>query len=236
MRLARWSAVVIGALVLTGCFPIHHPPPPPKDTIAFVSDRTGSPEIWTMRSDGSNQTQLTNSADIENSPEISKDGTQIVFVRRNADVNVFPNEVIWVMNVDGSNQHAVFAPALPDGGIAPPSVTRDIAPTWSDDATQIAFRRDGMGTLTGILVMDVDSTDLHSVVPAIPPGESQRVTDLAWSPDGLEIAYAFNYVGQPLDHIIILMVDGSGTCELHRSPQRHRRADLRHLSGMVTQR
>ena len=84
MRLARWSAVVIGALVLTGCFPIHHPPPPPKDTIAFVSDRTGSPEIWTMRSDGSNQTQLTNTADFERSPEISSDGTQIVFVRRNA--------------------------------------------------------------------------------------------------------------------------------------------------------
>ena len=41
----------------------------PPTTIVFVSDRTGNPEVWTMNADGSNQTQLTNSPDLEATPE-----------------------------------------------------------------------------------------------------------------------------------------------------------------------
>ena len=55
----------------------------PQETIAFVSDRTGNPELWVMNADGSDQTQLTNTPDIERQPKLSPDGTQIVFVRGN---------------------------------------------------------------------------------------------------------------------------------------------------------
>jgi len=210
MRLIRWSALLVGVLALTACFPPSHPNPPPHDTIVFVSDRTGNDEIWSMRSDGSQQTQLTTSPEPELAPKLSSDGTHIVFVRQNAP-NVFPDETIWVMDVNGSNPHEVFAPAVSDGTPAPPSVTRDRDPSWSPDGTQIAFVRDGIGTPAGIMAMNADGTNLHVLVPSVPANQVDRVTDLAWSPDGTELAFSFDFTAQPLQHIDIAKVNGSGT-------------------------
>ena len=83
---------------------------PTTTTIVFVSDRSGTPEIWSMRSDGSNQTNLTNSSDLERQPQLSPDGTQIVFVRTYLRPGAVPSEGLWVMNIDGSNAHPVLAP------------------------------------------------------------------------------------------------------------------------------
>jgi Tol biopolymer transport system component len=210
MRLARWGALLAGVMVLAACFPPPPPPPPPHDTIVFVSDRTGNPEIWSMRSDGSQQTQLTSTPDTEIEPKLSLDGKQILFVLQKATPNVFPDETIWVMNANGSNPHEVFAPALPDGTPAPPTVTRDRDPSWSPDGTQIAFVRDAIGTTAGLVVMNADGTGLHVAVPAVPPSQVDRVFDTAWSPDGTEIAYSFDFVCC-LSHIDISKVDGSGT-------------------------
>ena len=71
MKLARWGSLLAGVVVLAACFPQPPPPPPPNDTIVFVSDRTGNPEIWSMRSDGSQQTQLTTTPDTEIEPKLS---------------------------------------------------------------------------------------------------------------------------------------------------------------------
>jgi TolB protein len=209
MKLVRWSALLVGVVVLAGCFP-HPPPPPLHDTIVFVSDRTGNREIWSMRSDGSQQAQLTNSVETEFEPKLSSDGQQIAFVRKNASPNVFPDETIWVMDADGSNQHEVFAPAVPLGGQIPPNVTRDRDPTWSPDGKEIAFVRDALGTLAGVVAMNADGTGLHVAVSAVPPNQVDRVFDLAWSPDDTAIAYAFDFVCC-LSHIDISKLDGSGT-------------------------
>ena len=95
MRLVRWSVLLVGALALTACFPPpHHPGPPPHGTIVFVCDRTDNDEIGSMRADGSQQTQLTNTPEEEWGPKLSSDGDQVVFVRRKATSNVFPDETI----------------------------------------------------------------------------------------------------------------------------------------------
>ena len=99
MKLARCGALLVGVLALAACFPPPHPFPPAHDTIVFVSDRTGNDEIWSMRSDGSQKTQLTNTPETESEPELSSDGNQVVFVRKKAVPNVFPDFTIWVMNV-----------------------------------------------------------------------------------------------------------------------------------------
>ena len=162
-------------------------------TIAFVSDRTGNPEVWTMNGDGSNQTQLTDSPDLEVTPELSRDGTKIVFTRRNPDRNVFPNTLIWVMNADGSDQHQVFVPICASPGGVPDvctGVSRDTYPAWSPDGTQIAFVREGNLLGSGIWVMNADGSDARSLRRVSDP----RFSSLAWSPDGTQIAYSYDYV------------------------------------------
>lgn len=71
---------------------------PDGSKIAFVSDRDGNSEIYTMNSDGSNQLRVTNSTAGDFQPTWSPDGTKLAFIsNRNGPFN------IYVINVDGTN-------------------------------------------------------------------------------------------------------------------------------------
>ncbi|MGQ9555512.1 MAG: TolB family protein [Anaerolineae bacterium] len=68
--------------------------------IAFVSEHTGSDDIWIMTADGQNVRQLTrNSWEWEKHPSWSPDGQYIVYWS-NVDTG---RQQIWIMNADGSN-------------------------------------------------------------------------------------------------------------------------------------
>ena len=80
---------------------------PDGQKIAFVSDRTGGYRIYVMSSqNGSGQTQLTNQAYSFN-PTWSPDGKQMAY---DADGDGDGWQDLWVMNVDGSNQHVLYNP------------------------------------------------------------------------------------------------------------------------------
>lgn len=71
----------------------------PDGNIVYVSRKSGSQDIWTMRSDGSEQKQLTTAAtraDVH--PTVAGDGRYIVFTS-----NRLGNSNIWRMNADGSD-------------------------------------------------------------------------------------------------------------------------------------
>src|SRR5215218_7851143 len=70
-----------------------------QEKIAFQSNRDGNAEIYTMDTDGSDQTRLTYSSADDFNPEFSPDGSKIVFstVRDG-------NFEIYVMNADGTHQ------------------------------------------------------------------------------------------------------------------------------------
>jgi len=77
---------------------------PDGTKIVFVSDRDGNTEIYTMNSDGTNQTNISNNPGsgytygIDEKPEWSPDGKQIGFISgRNGKLN------IYTMNTDGTN-------------------------------------------------------------------------------------------------------------------------------------
>lgn len=66
--------------------------------IAFVSDRSGNPDIYVMDADGSNVQRLSSTRAGENCPDWSPDGTRIVFASwRGGDGE------IYVMDADGGN-------------------------------------------------------------------------------------------------------------------------------------
>lgn len=123
---------------------------PRSREVAFVSHRDGNFEIYTMNSDGSRQTRLTNAPDAcpdgpfdcgDQQPAWSPNGRKIVFTsERDGDAE------IYVMNADGTRQTRLTH-----------SAGRDVNPKWSRNGRKIFFtsNRDGNPE---IYVMNADGT------------------------------------------------------------------------------
>ena len=90
----------------------------------------GGAGIWVVNADGTGAREVTAIGDVvDGSPSWSPDGTQIVYSR---DGVVAGNSAprIWVVNVDGTDDHMV----LDEWGTDP---------TWSPDGSQIAYSGNG---------------------------------------------------------------------------------------------
>jgi Tol biopolymer transport system component len=70
-------------------------------------------------------------------------------------------------------------------------VTRGYAPSWSSDGGRIAFARAAGTTSTEIRTVDAASGGDGVLVASVPLTPPVRVTHVAWSPDGREIAVSF---------------------------------------------
>jgi Tol biopolymer transport system component len=79
--------------------------------IAFVSDRAGNQEIYTMNAAGQFQTRLTNNPFQDNGPVYSPDGTRIAF-----SSNRDGNYEIYIMNADGTGSPTRLTTNLVDDG------------------------------------------------------------------------------------------------------------------------
>ena len=141
---------------------------PDGSKIAFVSNRDGEKgEIYVMNSDGSGQTNLTNSPHHDMFPDWSPDGTRIVF----ASIQDGEPDV-HVMNADGSNPVRLTDNPAQDGW-----------PAWSPDGTRIAFTslRDGNYE---IYVMNADGSGQVNIT-----NSEGNDWDARWSPDGQKIIW-----------------------------------------------
>src|SRR5919107_1983179 len=145
----------------------------PHSQIVFGPGDSG---LWAMDADGSNQSQLLESA--ASDPAWSPDGTKIAFTRvveESADASATPESIpsIVVMDADGSDQRELLDEPASD-------------PAWSPDGTKIAFSKSTPKGLSFIYIMNADG----SGEPRRLTRESfARDTDPAWSPDGTKIAF-----------------------------------------------
>jgi hypothetical protein len=140
--------------------------------IAFVSERTGSPQIFVMNVDGSNVVQLTKLADGACQPAWSPDGARIVFVTPcNGKKDQYPRSAIYIMNADGSN----VLPFITEVGGA-----FDVS--WSAQSG-IAFTRPDNGGLR-IYLADPATGQTH-IISRRNSADSQP----NWSPDGEKIVF-----------------------------------------------
>lgn len=87
---------------------------PDGKNIAFVSTKSGNPEIWIMDSNGNSKRQLTNMKSKRVShPVWSPDGKNIIFNSNYLQKypTLHPQE-LWIINVDGTNLRMVTNDAL----------------------------------------------------------------------------------------------------------------------------
>ncbi len=142
---------------------------PDGTKIAFISDRSGSTDVWVMGSDGGNPVNLTGDEAKDHSPAWSPDGQWIAF----ASLRDALYWELYVMRSDGSDVQRLTW--WEDAS--------DLSPSWSPDGTRLVFasKRDGNWE---IYTMDRDGSNLVRLTEH--PADD---TNPAWSPDGSRIAF-----------------------------------------------
>lgn len=177
---------------------------PDGSRVVFTSQRDGggNSEIYIMNADGSNQTRLTNTPDLDEIlPTFSPDGTKILFTEwHDFEILNFTDE-IFVMNADGSNRVQLTNDLGDPGGN-----NRDAK--FSPDGSKIVFSslRDGN---TDVYVMNPDGSSQIRLTTT--PSNDYEPT---YSPDGSKIAFTSSApVTSPRD-IFVMNSNGSNAVNL----------------------
>jgi TolB protein len=159
--------------------------------IAFVSNRTGHPEIWVMDYDGFNQHPITSYGSYSTTPRWSPDNARLAFtsyVRGNPDIFLFSLE---------TNRSIPF----------PRYKGLNTTPAWSPDGKKIVFCSSMSGD-PELYVSDVDGRNLQRLT--FSPGVD---ISPAWnSKTGNELAFVSDRSGAP--QIYITNADGSNVRRL----------------------
>ncbi|MDE0682404.1 MAG: hypothetical protein OXI63_05760 [Candidatus Poribacteria bacterium] len=162
----------------------------------------GTEDIWTIHSDGTNPQPLTNSPDLHKDwPTWSPNGTEIAFATHEGI------GTLHLMDADGSNLTVLKK-----------DYTSSTRPTWSPDGKRIAYG----GTLF-IMIFDIRTGKVEAVRVPVHRLSGSRIHDVAWSPDGHQLAFAAKIIDQAGNSlardVYVMNVDGTGLRQLtqHRA-------------------
>lgn len=137
-----------------------------RGTIVFVSNRTGTFKIWSMKANGKDVKPLTRDANPDADPRFSPSGKRILYTTLRGG---FPE--IWIMNRDGTEARFV---------------TKGSQGCWAQDEKAILFIRDNQA-----FIRNLDSGQERRVSPE----PWARCGVPAWSPDGQRLAVASRHLG-----------------------------------------
>ena len=165
------AAVAIAVVQIPGGHtrPVHHSP---SEAPAPAVSTKARPEIVGL--DGTTETVVPDVPSGMCCPNLSPDGSSIVFVR---------NGHIETIGVDGSGLRTIELPAglrLPILGPGRPARSN---PVWSPDGSQIAFQAMSGGN-QDIYVMDANGSNVRRLTDS--PFADEWA---AWSPDGSTVVY-----------------------------------------------
>ncbi len=155
--------------------------------IYFVSNRTGSKEIWVMDYDGANQHAVTHLGNTSLSPRISPDNSRVAFSslgNRGWEIRMFSLDLGRLVS-------------FPTGTVS----GSNLSPAWSADGLQVAFSSARSGH-PDIWIADASGSSARSV--------TSFGTDVApcWNPrTSGQIAFVSGRTGEP--QIYIMDKDGS---------------------------
>ena len=126
------------------------------------------PQIFSMNVDGSDKREIPTGVDLNASPALSPDGTQVVFAGSQKG-----NTDIYVVSVNGGNAHRLTNTRSLEAG-----------PEWSPTGRQILYTSDQTG-VPQIWLMDAEGTGARQFTFA-----GNWNDEGTWSPDGARIAFA----------------------------------------------
>ncbi|MDQ4142860.1 MAG: hypothetical protein M3198_03805 [Actinomycetota bacterium] len=149
-----------------------------------VSPANPAYDLWTVASDGTGLTNITNAPGVDTSAVWSPDGSKIAFAsNRNGDYDLF------VTDPDGSNTTQITRGVGDDGD-----------PTWGPSGRRIAFLNYARRT-TDIVVMRPDGSRRKRIA------SFEYGYGLQWSPDGRWLA--LTKVTEKRSGIVLIRPDGS---------------------------
>ena len=152
-------------------------------SIAFVSNRSGIPQIYVMDMDGLNLRQLTDEAEGACQPDWSPDGEELIFTSpcKTLDDN-YTKTSIFRMNADGSGRTSLTK--VPGG---------DSDPAWSPDGKRILVTS-LQDLRKHIYVMDSNG-DNRVLISSTPGAVDYQAR---WAPDGQRIIFVTNVGSLPI--------------------------------------
>lgn len=145
--------------------------------LVFASYRDGDEEIYIANNDLSGLKRLTNSSKEDEQPNLSPDGSRIVFVSYRSGT---PR--LWTMDSAGANQTALTTGSE--------SFVPEMAPSWSPDGSQLVYT----STRSGLSQVFVISS--NGGTPVQLTNEMNGAYNPVWSADGSQI-YFVSVVGAP---------------------------------------
>jgi eukaryotic-like serine/threonine-protein kinase len=153
--------------------------------IVFASSRSVVPQLYLVKADGTDLTQLTNMDNGACQPSWAPDGMRLVFIspclgRGEIFETIYNGSSLYIINVDGTGLKQLT-----------PSPGSDFEPCWSPDGKQIAFTS-VRGGFRQIYTLDVDSLAVTLLTNTTDAIESSQPS---WSPDGTKIVYTVKRVG-----------------------------------------
>jgi len=170
-----------------------------KRLLAFTKETDGNFDIYTIRADGSELTNLTNDPARDANPIWSPDGKHIAFESDRTGIMQ-----IYLMDADGSN---VIQITNDEADHSLPMNMDGITSPWSPDGSKILFLQNNPGDETWTLISQTINEENR-----VSLGTGRFfLNGISWSPDGNYIGYVLNDVSDANSYVpVIYIIDADG--------------------------
>jgi TolB protein len=168
--------------------------------IAYSSYRSGHSSIWKMRVDGGQKTRLAGPG-LLSVPAWSPDGRRIAYAGVKGQ--------IWIMNANGSGQHALTKTASGTGV--------DWAPSWSPNGRRLAYESD-VGTGSRDLTNEIWVIGADGSHPVRLTHNALNDNHPVWSPDGAWLVFSSPRPHPGTAHLWLMHPNGKGLHRVSSSP------------------
>ena len=155
---------------------------PDGKTLAFVGQRDGEFDIYTIPAAGGDEMRLTTAKGLDDGPEYSPDGKYIYFNSERTG-----HMQIWRMKSDGSEQEQIFTDDLNNWF---PHISPDgkwmVFLTYGAD---VMGHPEGKDVMLRLMSLDPNATDKKITVLAKLFGGQGTINVPSWSPDSKQVAF-----------------------------------------------